>query len=87
MKTVTYTLPSHWASYLINGDSSSFSLNDDGGNAELKMIDDWCEANNLGFCLDCTNEEEFSWHNDGPQPNLGNSVADFTFELRETDHA
>lgn len=31
----TVTLPAYWASALINGDYSSFSLNDDGGAAEI----------------------------------------------------
>lgn len=33
-----YCLPSHWASYLINGDASSFSLYDD-GDEQLETID------------------------------------------------
>ena len=35
-----YMLPAHWASYLINGDATSFSLNDDGGDAEIAVIDE-----------------------------------------------
>ena len=32
-------LPAHWASYLINGDASSFSLDEDEGKTELAVID------------------------------------------------
>lgn len=34
-----YILPARWASYLVNGDASSFSLWDD-GEAELAFIDE-----------------------------------------------
>lgn len=34
-----YILPARWASYLVNGDASSFSLWDD-GDAELAFIDE-----------------------------------------------
>ena len=40
MTTETFELPAHWASYLINGDATSFSLNDDGGDAEIALIDE-----------------------------------------------
>ena len=39
MKTENYMLPAHWASYLINGDASSFSLDEDKGEKELAVID------------------------------------------------
>lgn len=80
--TETFSLPAHWASYLINGDATSFSLNDGGGDAELKMIDDWLEANTTGGCLDCSEQPEFSWHNDGPEPSLGCDVLDYTFAVQ-----
>lgn len=77
MKTVTYTLPSYWASYLINGDASGLE------DAETKEIDGFCA--DLGPCLDVSDEEEFSWHNDANS--LGSSVATFTFQILETEHA
>ena len=80
LKTETYRLPAHWASYLINGDGSAFSLYDD-GDAELQAIDRWTEANNLGFCIDCTNEAEFRWRNDGPTGHLGGDCLDYVFEV------
>ncbi len=39
IETDTVTLPACWASALINGDESSFSLDDDGGDAEIAAID------------------------------------------------
>jgi hypothetical protein len=78
LKTETYTLPSHWASYLINGDPTSFDLYKD-GDAEIKRIDRFLKRNNLGFCLDCSEDEEFSWSNDAGE--LAGSTAEFTFEV------
>lgn len=79
VKTEIYTLPAHWASYLINGDGSSFSLYDD-GDEELASIDRWLEANNLGFCIDCSGEAYFSWCNDGPS-DLAGDMLDYVFEV------
>lgn len=78
LKTETYRLPAHWASYLINGDATSFDLYDD-GDAEIKRIDDFLKRNNLRLCMDCTDEEEFSWNNDAGE--LAGSTAEFTFEV------
>src|SRR6185436_4433097 len=39
IETDTVTLPACWASALINGDESSFSLDDDGGEVEIVAID------------------------------------------------
>lgn len=38
VETDTVTLPACWASALVNGDTSSFSLDDDGGVAEIAAI-------------------------------------------------
>jgi hypothetical protein len=73
MKTETYTLPAHWASYLINGDESGYS------EKELFEIEGFCR--DLGPCIDVGEEDEFSWHNDAN--NLGGSVAVFTFQVLE----
>ena len=78
MKTETYTLPAHWASYLINGDASSFDLYDE-GDAEIASIDRWLEANNLGLCVGCGDEPYFSRWNDGPS-DLAGDMLDFEFE-------
>jgi len=73
MKTETYVLPSHWASALINDDYSGYT------DEEVMKIKDFCE--DLGPCIDATDEEEFSWWNDAA--NLGGSVATFHFQLLE----
>lgn len=71
MKTKTYVLPSRWASALINDDYSGYT------DEEAMEIEDFC--NDLGPCLDVTDEEEFSWTNDAN--GLGGSVATFTFQV------
>jgi len=77
MKTETYVLPAYWASALINGDNSG--LEDD----EIKEIDNFCKG--MGPCIDVSDENEFSWTNDAN--GLGGSVATFTFQILEKDHA
>ena len=53
MVTEKYDLPAHWASYLINGDATSFSLNDDGGDAEIALIDEIvADIDNQRWCID-----------------------------------
>ena len=79
MKTETYTLPAHWASYLINGDASSFSLYDD-GDAEIARIDAFCE-NIGGDCVDVSEESYFSRWNDAGE--LAGDMAEFTFQIFE----
>ena len=50
MKVETYTLPAHWASALINDDSSGMS--DD----EIDALNNWYESNNPGYCTGCSDE-------------------------------
>lgn len=66
-----FRLPAHWASYLINNDSSGLSRQ------EIDEVDAWLEANNLNLnsFVDC-GESFFSWRNDAN--NLGGEVAEFT---------
>ena len=59
-----YDLPAHWASYLINGDASSFSLNDDGGDAEIATIDQLIDDIGLGDPVTCSDEQEFRRYHD-----------------------
>ena len=75
--TETYTLPAHWASYLINGDDTGLEF------WESLEIVHWLKGRPwLGECLDCKNEEEFSWKNDAND--LGGSTAEFTFQVHLT---
>lgn len=44
IETDTVTLPAYWASAIVNGDYSSFTLHDDGGDAETAACDSALEA-------------------------------------------
>ena len=59
-KTIKKTAPLHWASYLINGDPSSFALYDD-GDEEIARIDAW--AAKYGVCVDVI-DKGFMHYND-----------------------
>ena len=79
--TVVFALPAHWASYLINNDSSSFCLDENGPQATVDLIDNWIEREGLGTCLGCSDEGFFTWHPDFPhQP--GSTCLDYTFALK-----
>ena len=64
MITEKYDLPSHWASYLINGDATSFSLNDDGGDAEKALIDEIVADIAKGALITCGEKSFFSKYHD-----------------------
>ncbi len=74
MKTIEYTLPEFWASYLINGDASGMEDN------EQSEIDEFLKNENLGFCLSCSDEPEFKWRNDAN--NLGGNCLVYVFEQK-----
>jgi hypothetical protein len=57
MRTLTLTAPSHWASYLINIDSSG--LDDD----EVRVIHRWLDANDVSFPVSC-DDAGFRWFHD-----------------------
>jgi len=64
MKTESYMLPADWASYLINGDASSFSLDEDEGEAELAVIDKIIENIGAGGPVCCSDEASFTKYHD-----------------------
>ena len=64
MVTEKYDLPAYWASYLINGDATSFSLNDDGGDAEIAVIDEFMNDIGEGAIVTCSEEPFFSKYHD-----------------------
>ena len=80
MKTATFTLPAHWACYLINGDPSEFSLYDD-GDEELAYIDQWLAMNGLGHCLDCSERPFFARTCDADT--LAGDMLEHVFEVLE----
>lgn len=73
MKTKTFTLPSFYASFLVNGDASGLELQ------EIRDIVAFTEKHNLLNCVNCSEELGFSWRND--MNNLGGDVMEFTFEV------
>ena len=72
MKTNKYVLPSFYACYLINSDSSG--LTDD----EIKELDQWIETVNPGYCVDM-GEPYFSPYNQLTGYKYGSDVSEFTF--------
>ena len=68
IKTITYTLPSYWASALINNDFSGLSQSD---NDDCLL---WLVTNNTGNCLACDNQNTA-----GRYEGLICDVMDYTF--------
>ena len=79
IKTEEFKLPTWWASYLINGDASG--LTDD----EQAEIDNWCEVHTAGPCLDVADDEDFTTRGDDGW--LGADRATFTFQIIEPLYA
>lgn len=52
--TETYTLPAHWASYLLNGDASGIS------DADEHAVNAWLDAHKLGTPVSCSDESWFA---------------------------
>ena len=70
MNTETYILPAYWASYLINGDASGLS------NDEQAECDAWTDNNPGGNCVD-VGESYFARSNDAGT--IAGDVAEYTF--------
>ena len=47
MQTLTLIAPSHWASYLVNGDASGLERN------EVRCADAWLASRGVAHVLDC----------------------------------
>jgi hypothetical protein len=78
MKTTQYTIPAHFACYLIYGDSDTLEPD------ELEAIQEWEKDNpEIGPCFG-VGEIYFSWRNDlsslGGSFRLGGDVSEFTFQ-------
>ena len=75
MNFETYKLPVYWASYLLNGDASSISDDDQA------QIDAWCAETGVGPCLHIEEDSEFTkWH-DARDYALAGDCCNFTFEM------
>lgn len=74
MKTTfeTYELPTHWAPYLINGDSSGLEQED------IDLCD--TKTANLGECVGVAEDSYFSRYN-----GLGCEVSEYTFRTDSID--
>jgi hypothetical protein len=84
-RTEDYMLPAHWASYLINGDATSFSLNDDGGDEEIAVIDQIID--NIGLSpVSCSDDPVFmKYHDARPYGVLACDCLMFTFLRQISD--
>lgn len=71
----TYTLPTYWASALINGDESGLT------DAESAAIEAWLKQHNYPWCVDCSEESEFR-HLSYDCPNeLAGDYSTYTFDV------
>lgn len=71
MSAITYTLPEHWACYLINGDATGFEGD------EQAEIDEWLEEHGNPYCVGVS-DSWFAPCNDAN--NLGGMVCTYTFD-------
>jgi hypothetical protein len=75
IETVEYLLPAHWASALINNDYSGID------DKEERELSDWIELQKLGNCISCSDEQEFTKHNDANA--LAGDCLTFTFQANK----
>lgn len=75
MKTEEYTLPSYWASALVNADTSGLT------DKEESELNQWLEDVKPGYCIGCSEEPFFTWRNDAN--NLGADCLIFTFQVSQ----
>lgn len=73
LSLVSYSLFTHWASYLINGDASGLT------EQEAREINEWFDGQGIGACLDVSEDSEFRHYNDASR--LGGMVSVYTFPL------
>jgi hypothetical protein len=71
MQTEMRTLPTHWASYLINGDASSLEVE------EVQEIEDFLCREGLEAPVDVGEFGGFAWVNDAN--GIAGDVADYIF--------
>lgn len=73
MKFTEYTLPAHWASALINADTSGMT------DEEEQELTQWLEAEKPGYCVGCSDEAFFKWRNDATS--LGGDCLTYAFQV------
>lgn len=79
MKIVEYTLPSYWASYLINGDHSGLE-DQDKEKCDL-FINSMLDVYPKFWCLGCSEESYFSRTNDSGTEKLACDVLEYFFDI------
>lgn len=76
IETVEYELYAHWASALINGDTTGLSDEDE------VELDSWLTLHPDLYCVDCSEESEFGYPDcGGPR----GDIATFTFHVRRPE--
>jgi hypothetical protein len=73
IETITYILPAHWASALINGDESGFT------DEESEALEAWLTYENAGSCFDVSFVPFFSSTHDARFYVLACDCLEFTF--------
>lgn len=75
---VEATAPSHWASYLINGDASGMT------ESEVRAADGWIAREGMGAPVSCE-DEGFRWRHDAwPECPLGADCQRYGFLVEES---
>lgn len=73
----TYILPEYWASALINDDYSGMN------NLDIEYLEKFISDNKSDncrfYCIGCSEQSFFSWHNDAN--NLGSDCLEYTFDV------
>ena len=79
-----FQLPAHWASYLFNGDESSFSLYDN-GDEEIAIIDEFIKDKGFGDPCEISEDTSFEKYHDAQNYGvLACDCATYTF-LEQVD--
>jgi len=73
----TATAPSHWASYLINGDASG--MND----SEIAACDAWLARAGLGTPVSCADAGFMRWHDAANEMLLAADCQTYLFLVRQ----
>ena len=71
----TLTAPSHWASYITNGDASGLTAK------EKAQCDAWLAAEDAGSCVSCE-DAGFMWRHDACRYAIASDCQEYTFLKR-----
>lgn len=80
IKTVTYTLPTYWASSLVNDDPTGLTDEDE------RSIEDFFADNPNLHCVDISEDYEFArWHDATPYGVPACEVSQYTFQVLDQE--